>query len=264
MLSRKALAASVEATGGGGIWDVTSSTFQFAADTYPFGIPYGFRWRPDGSAHYVVESTTIYEYNSNGSFIPSTSLGGNTFAVSGAVSTLYSLVFSQDGTKIYTSDGYDFFQINLSTAWDLSTASTTISAGLSLGLTTRYLLDINGSGTEIIVLASNGYYALTMTTPYDITTASLGSFVSKTLLSSNPRGGKFTSDGSQAMFVDYNGDTVYVVNLSTAYDMSTATVSSSYYYGGTQSVANSLDALESPLDFFLLYTPNDFVYKYTM
>lgn len=263
MLSRKALAASVEATGGG--WDVSGASYTGSSyDTIGVGAPEGFRWRPDGTAHYITNSTTIYEFTASSAFVPSYTSGSNSFAVT-AASSLSGLIFNSDGTKLYAAEDYEIHQINLSTAWDLSTASY---YGVNSTTTTalcRYLIGFNSDGTKIFYISAGTFYEINLSTAYDITTASNGSsYAVPSGTGSNQGGGTISPDGSQIIYPDRTTDYAYVVDLSTAYDLSTATLNSSYYFGGTQAQGDFIEIVGDSTEFWILRYGDDFVYKYIM
>ena len=269
MLSRKALAASVEATGGGGgAWDVSGASYTGSSyDTIGLGTPEGFRWRPDGTAYYITNSNIIYEFTASSAFVPSYTSGSNSFTVS-AVSTfpgLAGLIFNPDGTKVYAASSNDIHQINLSTAWDLSTASYYGVNGTATTASCVYLIGFNSDGTKIFYINAGTFYEVNLSTAYDITTASNGSsYTVPSGTGSNQGGGTISSDGSQIIYPDLTTDYAYVIDLSTAYDLSTASLSSSYYFGGTQTQGDFIEIVDGSTDFWILRTGDDFVYKYTM
>jgi hypothetical protein len=190
-----------------------------------------------GDSVYVddVFSTYLYEGNSgNGVETSSYSTGQ-----SGAA---HSVQFSSDGLHVFIYDnasaGPNAYFYALDRAFDL----TSVSSSTSLTTTTQ-----TGSSTQGGIFGDNGkkIYAGSSTNDavyqYDLTTAynaSTASYASKSLdvssQATNPRGLEFKPDGTKLYVTCANTDTIYQYDLSTPWDISTASYSSNSISTGAE------------------------------
>ena len=142
------------------------------------------------------------------------------------------LFFKPDGTAMYMvgSTNDTVFQYTLSTAWDVSTASYASKSFLVSGQdTSPQGLFFKPDGTTMYVVGSNGdrVYQYTLSTAWDVSTAS---YASKSFLVSgqdtSPQGLFFKPDGTAMYVSGSTSNSVYQYNLSTAWDVSTASYAS--------------------------------------
>lgn len=154
------------------------------------------------------------------------------FHANAQVSSQEGITFSYDGSNMYavcyTQDAV--FQYDLSTAWDISTASYA-NKSFSVANEDPVPRDVKfkPDGTIMYVLASSspdGIYQYTLSTAWDVSTAS---YANKSLdvenEDTNPSGFSFNSTGTIVYICSYAA-TINQYNLSTAWDVSTATYSS--------------------------------------
>lgn len=143
-------------------------------------------------------------------------------------STPQNTFFGDSGTKMYimgnTSDRV--YQYNLTTAWDVTTASYSNNNLLvSSQESTPYGLFFGDSGTKMYVVgaSTDTVYQYTLTTAWDISTASYASIsFSVNSQETSPRALFFKSDGTKMYVTGTSGDDVNEYDLSTAWDVSTA------------------------------------------
>jgi sugar lactone lactonase YvrE len=150
------------------------------------------------------------------------------FYVGGQDATPNTPFFGDSGTKMYvmgvTNDRV--YQYNLTTAWDVTTASYT---GNSLLVTaqdaTPQGLFFGDSGTKLYVVGNTNdtVYQYTLSTAWDISTASYASLsFSVTGQDTLPRALFFKPDGLKMFVMGSTGDDVNEYDLSTAWNVSTA------------------------------------------
>lgn len=144
----------------------------------------------------------------------------------------YCMEFKPDGTKLfiggYGSDGLKSF--TLSTAWDISTAShdTGVFLDVSSQEGTLRALCFNGDGTSLFIGGSSAdkVFKYDMTTAYDLSTASYSNVdFNPTDTGGNISDLSFNNTGTK-LFINAATRTLYEYNLSTAYDITTASYSS--------------------------------------
>ena len=175
--------------------------------------------------------------------------------------------FKSDGTKMIVNEGGFLRQYNLSTAWDVS-SHTMGSATTSLNTGSGYGLAINSSGTKIAhtkgsANANTKITAQTLSTPWDLSTASTP-MPSDALSMIGVLQIKFIKDGTQLYGLvqdqyPYNDHAVIRRwALSTAWDLSTATLQSDTYsptYGGV-GIEGTIDLDVSPDGTVLTFSSN--------
>lgn len=145
----------------------------------------------------------------------------------------YNFEFKPDGTKLWVGDAFSGYieTFNLSTAWDVSTMSAgTISS--SLGTTRPDKMRVKPDGSRLYVSDNGNFFGqYDITTPWDVTTINLAS---KTVVSNVIGAGDsftFSSDGL-SLYSAPGGNTqvIYMYNLTTAWDASTASTIADYTY----------------------------------
>lgn len=149
--------------------------------------------------------------------------------------------FKPNGLEMYVI-GYntsnDLHQFTLTSAWDISTASFTRTKALSEDTTPRKIR-FKDDGTKFYILGDSTDTILEhdLTTAWDISSAS--NTADRTLdfssENANARGFDFSDDG-KTLFYAAGNDTVYQYNLSSAWNVLTATYSGLSF--NTQTAAN--------------------------
>ncbi|WOK04905.1 Ig-like domain-containing protein [Imperialibacter roseus] len=154
-------------------------------------------------------------------------------SISSQESTPTSLAFSSDGTKIFVI-GYNGDNINeyaLTIAWDVSTASyagDTERFSVAAQESTPVSLAFSSEGTKMFVMGNDvqDINEYTLTTAWDVSTASYagdGERFSVAAQESEARSLAFIGDGTKMFVVGVAGDDINEYNLTTSWDVSTAT-----------------------------------------
>lgn len=150
------------------------------------------------------------------------------FYVGGQDTTPNTPFFGDSGTKMYVMGAANdrVYQYNLATAWDVTTASYT---GNSLLVTAQEAtpqgLFFGDSGTKLYVVGTttDTVYQYTLSTAWDISTASYASLsFSVATQELTPRALFFKPDGTKMFVFGQTGDDVNEYDLSTAWNVSTA------------------------------------------
>jgi len=144
------------------------------------------------------------------------------------------MFFKPDGTKMFIlgwrngTGTSDLVEFSLSTAWDISTVSYVAQVS---AVTTSYGrgCPFRRDGTALFFYDNaETMRKYTLSTAWDLTTASLDSSNStsfSTYTSSQPRNPFFSEDGKTVLIVDNNNDALYQFSLSTAWDITSGSVS---------------------------------------
>ena len=193
---------------------------------------YNIFFKPDGTKMFVGSNTNVRQFTLSTAWdVGSTSYGGLYFT-SAEDTNSYGTFFSTDGTKFYTIGATNdkIYQYTLSPAWDITTASyDSVSLDISSQDTTPTGLYFKSDGTKFwfVGLSSDIVYQYSLGTPWNLSTASYDSkSFSVGSQESNPNDIFFSSNGKQMWVVGTTNDTVYEYDLSTEWDVSTASYNS--------------------------------------
>jgi hypothetical protein len=232
----------------------------------------------DGLHFYAADygNNLIYQYDATTAFDVSTiSYASKALDVSSQETTgIYGCSFSNSGYKLYVIGATnDVFEYTLTTAYDLSTASyASKSFDVATSGTNFLMLDIEMSsdGTKMYLMTNNNYdtiYQYNLSTAYDVTTAS---YASKSLAIGSQdtatAGFTLSSDGTKILTVGGTSpDSIYRYDLSTAYDLATASYASQSLSVTSQStvpvgVAVNTDGTKT---YMVSNTGTEKIYQYT-
>nr|BAR34929.1 hypothetical protein [uncultured Mediterranean phage uvMED] len=172
---------------------------------------------------------TAFTIDSN---VTVSSSSGDNLDVNPPQSLIGGLSVADDGSKVY-SFGRATNNVNrfdLSTAWDLSTGGSAASNfNTSSQISNVYDGFVKNDGTEVYVIGygPDNVYQYTLSTAHDLSTASLTNTFDISAKSTVSGGIHFHSEGYAFVIADSFSDKLHKYNLSTAWDVSTATFHSS-------------------------------------
>jgi sugar lactone lactonase YvrE len=228
---RRRLINHIRNTAPLGYWDISTASYVQSFGTT--NTPRDVRFSTDGTKMYIGDSdapATLYEYalstawnlstvslTRSTTYLHTAPSGGNTFE---------GFHFSPDGTRFYTANNVQskINQYDLSTAWDISTVSYVRQFDTSAKDANPVGLAFNPTGTKMYFIgyANDKVYQYDLSTAWDISTTS---FVQDFSIASQTGLGLslfFKEDGTQFFITDYFGVRVCSYNVSTAWDISTA------------------------------------------
>lgn len=193
--------------------------------------PHDVRFKTDGTKMFLLDIldkvseytlTTAWDVSTAGSFVEGLNLNSQSFDNK-------SITFKPDGTKLYTTDDSNnrINEYNLSTAWDTTSGSYNQSFGVSSQDTSPMDVFFKPDGLEMYLLGNqnNSVYQYNLTTAWDISTASYDQSFSVSSQESSPQGLSFKSNGTKMFVLGHGGDDLNEYDLSTAWDISTASYS---------------------------------------
>jgi 6-phosphogluconolactonase (cycloisomerase 2 family) len=207
-------------------WDISTASYVqnfsvSAQETAPRAIFFD----PYGAGMYVLgtSSDDVNVYT----------VGG--FSVTAQDTSPTDVSFKSDGTAMYVlgNGGDDVNQYSLSTAWDISTASYSQSFSISAQETVPQGMFFRTDGTKLYICGTSGddVNEYSLSTAWDISTASYVRNESTAGYDNQPFDVAFKSDGTVMYVLGGFFDSVYQLDLSTAWDISTATLDSSKSIG---------------------------------
>ena len=191
-------------------------------------VPYGLTFNNDGTSMYVLGgvNNTVFQYTLSTAYDVSTaSYASKSFSLSSQSGSAVGVAFNDTGTKMYISTTTPIVhQYDLSTAFDVIT-SVYNSVSLTV-LGNPFDIIFNGDGSKLYVTDVNGsnVYQYSLSTAYDLSTGSYDNVSLSVVSRSNSENYGIAFNGSgTALFVSSGtNDTVDRYNLTTAYDLSTA------------------------------------------
>jgi 6-phosphogluconolactonase (cycloisomerase 2 family) len=195
-------------------------------DTFPTGVTFS----ADGSRLYIIgdSTTNVYQYSLSTSYDVSTASLDQSFDVSTQETGPRGLAFKPDGTSLYVigRDSDTVFQYSLSTGFDISTASLNVSFDVSTQEDRSMGVTFRPDGTQMYVMGrtNEAVFEYSLSTSYDVSTASFTQSFSVSGQDNNPRSVAFDSDGQIMYVVGANTDTIYQYAVSTPFDVSTASL----------------------------------------
>ena len=214
-------------------WDVstaawvTPTTEYFSVATQET-VPTGVFFKPDGTKMYVAGATgdDVNEYDLSPAWDITTSSYLQNFSVAAQEAIAQSLFFKPDGTKMYVVGSFNdnVNEYDLSTDWDVSTASYLQNfsvAAQEIGPTSLFF---KPDGTKMYISGSSGddVKEYDLSTAWDVTTSSYLQNFSVVAQDTFPASLFFKPDGTKMYVVGSTGDNVYEYDLSTAWDVTTA------------------------------------------
>ena len=226
-----------------------------------------------------TEVSALREAMEGASFTDNFNLSVASFVDSFSVSTEETqpagIAFSTDGTKMFIvgSSGDDVNQYTLSTAFDISTASYVQSFSVATEDTNPLGMTFNPDGTKMFIVGYSGddINEYTLSTGFNVSTASFVDSFSIADKDPAPRSITFNTDGTKMFFIGTSSDSVHEYSLSTGFDISTSSFSSSFILDPTDFLAGSTDISPSGIAFnsdgtkmFIVESINKIVNEYEL
>jgi sugar lactone lactonase YvrE len=233
-------------------------------------IPTDLFFKPDGTKVYIVGSSgdDVNEYDLSTAWDISTASYVQNFSVAAQEISPYGLFFKSDGTKMYVTgtSGRDVNEYDLSTAWDISTASYLQNFSVSTQDTAPSGLFFKPDGLKMYVIgsSSDNVNEYDLSTAWDISTASYVQNFSVSAQEFTPSGLFFKSDGLKMYVIGSSGDDVNEYDLSTAWDISTASYVQNFSVSTQDSSPQGLFFKPDGLKMYVIGLTSDSIYSYNL
>lgn len=243
---------------------------------YTGGTPTGIKFNDDGTYVYVLDQglDNIYQF-SLGIPYDLTSAYWNSLSISSLLSNADGIVFNNDGTKMYVignlSASERIVQINLRIPFGITSSSGLVSA-VSADISTETLyatgMTFNNDGTKLYVTSEQPFdarvFEYDLVVPYEISTLVYNSnSFSVSSQDTLPSGIAFKFNGLEMYVLGRNTSKVFSYTLGTAWDITTATYSTS-----SSTLADSLSTdiyfEKDGSAFYLAGDSNNAVYQYQL
>ena len=277
MITNKLLGAAGHSGVIPGAWDLTTAVYSGRSFSFPAGSYYGITWKPDGTKFYYCLASSnsyLYEYDATTPWDITSLVYVDRSIVNLTAPNPNGVWFKPDGTKVYllsvsTSSTHQF---SLSTPWDVSTMSSDTgplvdaSEGLPEGLYIRS--DGASDGVQVfkVGLTRDTVREFSLSTAWDVGSDTYVQEYNPSLATYDVH---FSSDGLKMFILQASttnsNDAVYEHDLSTAWDISTAT------YNSVKFIVNSQDGSPRAMTFkpdgtrmYMVGLSNDDVFEYEL
>jgi len=224
-------------------FDVSTASFSQSFDVSgQDGFPEGMVWEISGSKVYIVGSSSdsVYEYDVSTAFDVSTASFSQSFDVSGQTGSPKDLSWDDDGSKLYVvGDGaVEIYEYDVSTAFDVSTASFSQSFDVSGQGSGPTGLAWNDTGSKLytVDVGNESVYEYDVSTAFDVSTASFSQSFDVSGNITSPQGIVYNDTGSRFYIPGSFKETVFEYDVSTAFDVSTASFSQSFDVSGQDGI----------------------------
>ena len=202
--------------------------------------PQGMFFRDDGLKMYVIGDAVdnVSEYNLSTAWDLDTATYLQGYSVAAKDGNPYAVWFSSDGTQMYMlgRSSQAVHQYALSTAWNVTTASFTRTFSISSQTSTGNGMTFKDDGSIMYVLSQfpTKIFEYALSTSYNIGTASFTRSFDVGAQEGAPFGIRFKPDGLAMFIIGTSTDTVHEYTLSTAFNISTASFTREYDFGGEE------------------------------
>jgi hypothetical protein len=213
-------------------WKFSASFAVGAQETAPTGIAF----KADGTACYIVGSTgdDITQYSLSTPWDITTATF-DTQSINLVDTVPDDLFFRPNGLKVYvvgsTNDAVR--EYDLGTAWDISTLSFVQAFSVASEDTTPTGIFFKTDGTKMFIAGNTNdrIYEYNLSTAWNVSTAVFSQFFSVQTQENGLTSLDFNSDGTIMWIVGTSSDSILQYNLSSAWDVSTATYYGKVYIG---------------------------------
>ena len=193
----------------------------------------------------------------------------SSFDLSGQETYPQGVVFKPDGLKMYVvgANNDNVNEYDLSPAWDISTATFLQLFSLASEESEPTGLFFKEDGLKMYIVGATGdeINQYTLSTAWDVTSATATSLFSVSGQETNAQAVFFKTDGTKMYVVGSYTATVYEYNLSTAWDVATASYSyQSFSLVSRDTVPNGIFFRSDGLKMYILGSTNNKVYEYDL
>ena len=176
--------------------------------------------------------------------------------------------FKTDGLKMYVigTSGDEVNEYGLSSAWDISTASYVQNFSVSTQETSPQGLFFKPDGTKMYVIGVVGLDVneYNLSTPWDISTSAYLQNFSVSGQETSPRDVFFKPDGTKMYITGITGDDVNEYDLSSAWDISTASYAQNFSISTEETFPQGLFLNPYGTKMYVIGTTGDDVNEYDL
>lgn len=256
-------------------WNVSTASYvqNFSVESQDT-VPVGLFFKPDGTKFYItgLAGVDVNEYSLSSAWDISTASYSQNFSVSTEESSPHAVFFKSDGLKMYIvgSGGDEVNEYSLSSAWDISTASYVQNFSVSAQETDPRGLSFKDDGTKMYITgtATDAVYSYTLTSAWDISSASFDfpttGYFSVAAEDTTPQGIFFKPDGTKMYILGSFGDDVNEYNLSTAWEVSSASYVQNFSVVAQDTVPTDIFFKDDGTKMYVVGSSGDDINEYSL
>jgi DNA-binding beta-propeller fold protein YncE len=256
-------------------WDISSASFteissRFLDVSAEEASPRALFFKPDGEKMYIcgADGDEVNEYDLSTAWDISTASFLQNFSVALQETGPQALFFKPDGEKMYIcgTSGDDVNEYDLSTAWDVSSASYNQNFDVSSQESSPLGLSFKTDGTKMYVAGSGGdkVNEYDLSTAWDISSASFNQLFDVSSQDTSPRAIFFRGDGLKMYLNGATGDAVYEYDLSTAWDISSASFLQNFSVASQEPTPEGIFFKPDGLKMYITGSTTGAVYEYDL
>lgn len=223
----------------GNAWNISkASLYQTYNPTANDTVLESLFFSPNGLTMYILggggDSISQYTLGTAWDISTATFVRQTTFADDNSLEAIY---FREDGLKVYvlgaTADEVN--EYNLSTAWNISTRTLLQTFDMTVQDTSPRGLSFSSDGGNMYILGATGdkVYQYTLNTPWNVSSSVFSQSFSVASQTTTPDGIFFRNDGRKFYLMDSGISKVYEYDISTAWNITTATFVQSYAFSAS-------------------------------
>ena len=275
-IARKLMGVTKSAAPASTPWDVSNAVYNGSPPFDEFSVaaqevtPQGISFKPDGTKMYVIGNTgdNVNEYDLSTAWDITTASYLQNFSVRPQDTSPTGLFFKPDGTKMYVmgNSGDDVNEYDLSTAWDVSTSSYLQNSYVGFQEFNPTDIFFKPDGTKMYITGYTGddVNEYDLSTAWDITTAAYLQNFSVAAQDTNPQDIFFKPDGTKMYVIGTTNDYVNEYNLSTAWDISTASYLQNFSVNAQDDTPTGIFFKPDGTKMYIIGTGGDAVYSYDL
>jgi DNA-binding beta-propeller fold protein YncE len=256
-------------------WNVaTASYLQNVSVAAQESGPNDLFFKPDGTKMYVIGTVgdDVNEYNLSSAWNVATASYVQNVSVAAQEITPEGLFFRDDGIKMYVlgNTGDDVNEYDLSSAWNVATASLSVPVQNYFSVQAQEAnptgLFFKPDGTKMYVVGTTGddVNEYNLNIAWDITTATYLQNVSIAAQEITPQAVFFKPDGTKMYVMGQTGDDVNEYDLSTAWNVATATFVQIFSVAGQEINPSGLHFKPDGTKMYVIGTSGDDVNEYNL
>jgi hypothetical protein len=218
----------------------------------PTGAKWAYNFEPGREGEWDISSASFLQL----------------FSIAAQDTNAQGIFFKPDGTKMYVvgKTGDNVYEYNLSTAWDISSASFLQSFSVASQDTSPTAIFFKPDGAKMYVVGDigNDVNEYNLSTPWDISSASFLQLFSVASEDPAPSAIFFKPDGTKMYVVGQTGGEVNEYNLSTAWDISSASFLQLFSIAAQETIATGLFFKPDGSKMYVLGFAGDDVNEYNL
>ena len=225
--------------------------------------PSGLFFKPDGTKMFIVGTTgdDVNEYTLDTAWDPSSASFVRNASVSSQAAAPHGLFFKSDGLTFYIIDSSSdkIYQYTCDDPWDLTTVTYTNKSFSDLREGNPQGLFFSSDGLKMYCAGSgsDSVNEFDLDTAWDVSTASYLREKSVSSEDATASGVAFSANGDKFYVVGYTNDKIYQYDLTTDWEVNTATYKKSLNIAGPHPVVRDIYFKPDGTGFFTIGSTSD-------